>query len=366
MINLSFILLLGVVMVFSSSYILAKETFDSSTYFLQKQILFIIVGVAIALVVGKTKLSFWIKIGPWFHAFTTLLLSLTFIKEVGFEVKGASRWINLGFISFQPGELVKYSIIIASLPYFEFFETMTIKERMVKGLLLICPVVLLIMQPDFGSFTICIIVMIFVAFISRFRRIWFYGMVISGAIIGPLVLFSQSYRVQRILSYLDPWKNPKGSGFQIIQSYLGFANGSLFGKGLGNSTEKLFYLPEAHNDFILSVIGEELGFMGIMFLVILYLSFIYLSLRFVVNFQHRIAGMLGATVVFTVGIQAFLNMAVVLGLLPTKGLNLPFVSAGGSSMIANLFGIGLLMCAYRFIKSLNMEDDPQEDSSKFQ
>ena len=155
----------------------------------------------------------------------------------------------------------------------------------------------------------------------------------------------KAYRIERLLTYLDPWKNPKTSGFQIIQSFLAFANGGIFGQGLGNSNEKLFYLPEAHNDFIFSVIGEELGLFGVTLMVGLFMTFIYLGLKIGIRMKNRWAFILVSTVIFTIGLQALLNMGVVLGLLPTKGLNLPFISYGGSSLVSNFFGVGLILSA---------------------
>ena len=174
---------------------------------------------------------------------------------------------------------------------------------------------------------------------------------------GICFLFTASYRIKRILTFLDPWKNPKTSGFQIIQSYLAFANGSLFGQGLGNSNEKLFYLPEAHNDFIFSVIGEELGFIGVFCIVILFLSALYLGFKLALQMKKRPALILASSAIFILGLQSFLNMAVVLGLLPTKGLNLPFISYGGSSLLSNFLGIGLLCSAVKYSNEMDKYGD---------
>ena len=162
------------------------------------------------------------------------------------------------------------------------------------------------------------------------------------------MLFGADYRVKRILVFLDPWSDPKNSGFQIIQSFLAFAQGGITGQGLGNSNEKLFYLPESYNDFIFSVIGEELGFMGVVGGAFLFLGFIYLGFKLALSLRSRLSSLLVSSIVFNIGIQAFLNMGVVLGLLPTKGLNLPFISYGGSSMVANLAALGLVFSAVRW------------------
>ena len=172
-------------------------------------------------------------------------------------------------------------------------------------------------------------------------------MILGSGILGITTLvFMAPYRVQRLMSYLDPWQNPRGSGFQIIQSFLAFANGSLWGKGIGNSKEKLFYLPEAHNDFIFSVIGEELGFiLGVLTIVSLFVILLFWGFGIALKLKNIQASATVSTMTFAISIQALLNMGVVLGLLPTKGLNLPFISYGGSSLVANLLAVGLIICA---------------------
>jgi len=351
--SLSAISVVGLIMVYSSSYIYGKEVFGSSLHFISKQLIFMFIGIGVVFVVWKTKITFWIKYATYFNFSVSILLLLTFIPGLGINVKGATRWLDLGFVGFQPGELVKYSLILASLHYFEGFLRLTNKEKILHGLGLVLPLVLLIRQPDFGTFSICFILMIFVCFLSSFPRKWFYTIFSAGTIVGALVLFTQAYRVKRVLTFLDPWKNPKTSGFQIIQSYLAFANGSFFGQGLGNSTEKLFYLPEAHNDFIFSVIGEEVGFIGVISVVIAFLAFIYFGFKCAIQTGDRIKAILVSSLVFTLALQTALNMGVVLGLLPTKGLNLPFISYGGSSLICNFFAVGLILSASKGVNKEN-------------
>lgn len=352
LINIFIILGIGLIMVYSSSYLYGKETFGSSLHFLSKQLVFSFIGIGLLVLISKSKLSFWIKYSIHINLGWTVLLALTFIPGIGLSIKGANRWLHLGGMGFQPGEFVKYTVMLSSLFYFENFLNFSIKEKIQYALALAAPLFLLILQPDYGSFSICFLVICFVSYISNFSRKYFYSMAFSGAFIGIGFLFTASYRIQRILTFLDPWKNPKTSGFQIIQSYLAFANGSLLGQGLGNSNEKLFYLPEAHNDFIFSVIGEELGFIGVALIVALFLSAIYLGFKLALQMKKRGALILSATVIFILGLQSFLNMAVVLGLLPTKGLNLPFISYGGSSLLSNFLGIGLLCSAVKYSNDL--------------
>lgn len=340
---LAIIITIGMIMVWSASFILASEKFGSSTHYIVRQLVYLLLAVVLAYTVSKTKFTFWLKYGYLINLAASGIVALTIIKGIGSAAKGASRWLTFGGMSVQPGEIVKFTVILSALTFFENWNKMDAKERLKHGGTLFLPLALLIKQPDFGSFSICFIVIAFVCFMSSFPRKYFYYSLVAGGVGGIFILFSQAYRVKRLLTYLDPWKNPQGSGFQIIQSYMAFANGAAFGQGLGNSNEKLFYLPEAHNDFIFSVIGEELGFIGVFFIICLFIAFIYFGFKLVLQIRDRIGIILGSSIVFVLGLQALLNMGVVLGLLPTKGLNLPFISYGGSSLICNFFGIGLLL-----------------------
>ena len=202
----------------------------------------------------------------------------------------------------------------------------------------------------------------FACFLSNFPRKYFYSAFVLGVITAAGLLVSAPYRVKRLLVFLDPWSDPQNSGFQIIQSYLAFANGRIFGQGIGNSNEKLFYLPEAHNDFIFSVIGEELGFVGVLVIVLLFVAFTFLGFKLALTPRSNINKQVVSIFVFAIAIQSFLNMGVVLGLLPTKGLNLPFISYGGSSLIANLVAIGFVLSS---LKGKSQIDDGSEATRVF-
>ncbi len=341
--TLAIIITIGLIMVWSSSYILASESFGTPYHYIIRQLIYLFMAIGVAYGVSKTKYTFWIKYGYLVNILASLIVALTIVKGIGASAKGASRWLSFGGMSIQPGEIVKFTVILSALSFFENWNKMDNKERLKHGGTLFLPLALLIKQPDFGTFFICFVVISFVCFMSSFPRKYFYYSLMGGGLAGVAILFSQAYRVKRMLTYLDPWKNPQGSGFQIIQSYMAFANGAIFGQGLGNSNEKLFYLPEAHNDFIFSVIGEELGFIGVFFLICLFVAFIYFGFKLALQVKDRIGIIMASAIVFVLGLQALLNMGVVLGLLPTKGLNLPFVSYGGSSLMCNFFGIGLLL-----------------------
>ena len=351
------IIVIGIIMVFSSSYMYSIDVFGNSLFIFFKQLIFACLGISFGYLAYKTKTSFWLKYAQYIHLFVVFFLLLTIIPGLGITTKGSSRWISFMGLGFQPGEPVKYTILLISLKFFDQFNTLSTKQKVTYIIWIVIPLLLLILQPDFGTFTICSLVITFSCFISSFPRKYFYGALPIGLILGSAILVSQPYRVRRLLSFLDPWKNPRGSGFQIIQSLYGFANGSLFGKGLGNSNEKLFYLPEAHNDFIFSVIGEEVGFVGVLTIILLFLFFIYTGFKISLKIRDRLSAMLVACIIFTIGLQSLLNMGVVLGMLPTKGLNLPFISYGGTSLITNIFAIGLVLSAIRSEKrKIKMEE----------
>lgn len=336
------IVIIGITMVFSASYISSKENFGSSTYFVFKQLTFLVIGLGAAFFLRASKMSFWYKYIFYLNGLASFFLLLT-LTPLGKTIKGSRRWIDFGAFSFQPGEVAKYTIGLCAIYFFNNYRKYILKDRFILSLHFIVPLLFLVLQPDFGTFSISALLIAFACFISDFPRKYFFGFLTLGVAGSAAILISAPYRVKRLLTFMDPWADPQGSGFQIIQSYLAFAKGHIFGQGVGNSTEKLFYLPEAHNDFIFSVIGEELGFMGVCFIILLFISFTYFGLRLALQSKSKINTQIICLLVFSISIQAFLNMGVVLGLLPTKGLNLPLISYGGTSLVVNLAVIGLIL-----------------------
>lgn len=347
LINVFFLILFGVIMVFSASYMYATENMGSSYFFLFKQLIFIALGIGIALVFSKLKILYLYKQAYKINAFFAFLVTLTLMPGLSVVIKGSKRWLNLGFMNLQPGEFLKYTLMLAAIRYFENFNNYSPKQRAIYLSGLVYPLAVFILQPDFGTFFISSLIIGFIAYLSSFPRKYFYSAVLMGGIAAFGILISAPYRVKRLLTFLDPWKDPRGSGFQVIQSFLAFANGSFFGQGLGNSNEKLFYLPEAYNDFIFSVVGEELGFIGVVVTALMFISFIFIGLKMAISLKSRVGSIMVSTIIFTIGFQAFMNMGVVLGVLPTKGLNLPFISYGGSSMVANLAALGLIFACIK-------------------
>ena len=347
LINVFFLTLFGVIMVFSASYMYATENMGNSYFFLYKQLIFIVMGLSVALIFSKLKILYLYKQAYKINAFFGLLITCTLIPGVGVMMKGSRRWLNLGFMNLQPGEFLKYTLMLAAIRYFENFNNYTPKQRVIYLSGLVYPLAIFVLQPDFGTFFICSMIIGFIAFLSSFPRKYFYSIMVMGFIGAFGILVSAPYRVKRLLTFLDPWKDPRGSGFQVIQSFLAFANGAFFGQGLGNSNEKLFYLPEAYNDFIFSVVGEELGFIGVISVAIMFVSFIFIGFKMAISLKSRVGSIMISTIIFAIGFQAFMNMGVVLGVLPTKGLNLPFISYGGSSMVANLAALGLVFACLK-------------------
>jgi cell division protein FtsW len=347
LINVFFIALFGVIMVFSASYMYATENMGNSYFFVYKQLIFICMGIFLAIIFSKLKILYLYKQAYKINAFFGFLVTLTLIPGLSVVIKGSRRWLNLGFMNLQPGEFLKYSLMLAAIRYFENFNNYTPKQRMLYLSGLVYPLAIFVLQPDFGTFFISAMIIGFIAYLSSFPRKYFYATVVMGFIGATIILISAPYRVKRLLTFLDPWKDPRGSGFQVIQSFLAFANGSFFGQGLGNSNEKLFYLPEAYNDFIFSVVGEEIGFLGVMATILMFLCFIFIGFKIAVSLKSRVGSIMTATIIFAIGFQAFMNMGVVLGVLPTKGLNLPFISYGGSSMVANLAALGLIFACIK-------------------
>ena len=347
LINVFFLILFGVIMVFSASYMYAKENMGSSYFFLAKQLIFVTLGLAVAWVFSKFKILYLYKQAYRINALFAFLLTLTLVPGISVMIKGSRRWLNLGFMHLQPGEFLKYTLMLAAIRYFENFNSYNPKQRAMYFAGLVYPLGIFVLQPDFGTFFISAMIIGFIAFLSSFPRKYFYSVLVLFFIGAAGILVSAPYRVKRLLAFLDPWKDPRGSGFQIIQSFLAFAHGSFFGQGLGNSNEKLFYLPEAYNDFIFSVVGEELGFIGVAVTAIMFVSFIFIGFKMAISLKSRVGSILVSTIIFAIGFQAFLNMGVVLGVLPTKGLNLPFISYGGSSMMANLGALGLIFACLK-------------------
>jgi cell division protein FtsW len=346
--------LFGLLMVYSASFIYAQERTGDGFAFIEKQVVFALLGFGALIAACRLDYRKWNDWGYPVVGLVTALLAAVMIPGVGARVLGAQRWIHLGPLTFQPGELAKFAIII-----FVARQLVRKQDRLNKVVVgLISPFVvplpallLLLAQPDFGT-TVMIMVVIFVLlFLAGVPKRYLAGAFVLAALTGSWLVLGTPYRRARLMTFIDPWRDPSGKGFQIIQSFLGLHNGSFWGVGLGNGKEKLFYLPEAHNDFIFAVIGEELGFLGVASVALAYLYFIYRGLRIGWNcyekYQDRFGAYLATGITLALGLQGFVNMSVVLGLVPTKGLTLPFISYGGSALLIDLFAVGIILSVAR-------------------
>lgn len=336
----------GVVMVYSASSVMAAKKFHDGFYFLKRQSLFAVLGFGAMALAMHIDYHVWKKLAvPLFLACFFLLL-LVFMPGIGGTAKGASRWIRLPGFNFQPSELAKVALIIY-MAYSLDKRQDKLKQFMTGFfpylLILGVFIAILLMQHDMGAALTMLCVAIVMLFAAGTKVQYILGM---GLVALPGICYlvlSKAYRMRRITAFLDPWQDPTDAGFQIIQSWLALGTGGIFGQGLGEGKQKLFYLPEAHTDFILSVCGEELGFVGVIVIASMFLLLVQRSIRVAIAAQDNFGRFLAFGIAVLLGFEAFVNMAVVTGMLPTKGLALPFLSYGGSSLIISLCSIGILL-----------------------
>jgi cell division protein FtsW len=342
----------GIVMVASSSIAVADGHHIGEFYYLERHVTFLALGGAIALWIAlRIELNTLERWSGWLMVFTFALLLLVFIPHIGMRINGARRWINLGISGFQPVELAKLTVVLYVASYLvrhrDRVETNfrgAVKPVAVAGL----TAVLLLAQPDFGSAALIGVVTIGMLWlgVARMRNLVIMGLPLVP--LGSWLALSTDYRVKRLTSFLDPWKDPFNDGFQLTQALIAVGRGKWFGVGLGGSVQKLFYLPEAHTDFILAVIAEELGFVGVLFVLALFALLVgrglQLGLRGIEVGQHR-AGYVASGISLMIGLQALVSVGVNLGVLPTKGLTLPLISSGGSSTLMTCIMLGVLVRA---------------------
>lgn len=348
------LVIFGLIMIYSSSFIYAQERTGNGYAFIQKQMICAVLGFFALIVTYQVDYRHWYKLVYPVLGLSLLALVLVEWSPLGVKVGGAKRWLSLGILNFQPAELVKFGVIL-----FVSRQLVRNKDRLATfsgGLLanLIVPMPLMIMilfQPDLGSTVIIACVIWALMFLAGVPMGYLWSALMCGAMATAALIFSSGYRQARFFSFVDPWQDPNGKGFQILQSLAGLHNGGVWGVGLGNGKEKLFFLPEAHNDFIFAVMGEELGFVGVILLV---LTFVLLVIRgFKIAWksyserEDSFGFYLAAGITILLGTQAFLNMGVVMGMLPTKGLPLPFVSYGGTALLMNLCLVGVLLSISR-------------------
>jgi cell division protein FtsW len=342
----------GLVMVYSASIALAeadKSFGHQSTYFLVRHTIFLIIGLLAGLVTFQFPTRFWQKMAPLLFLVGLALLVLVLIPHIGREVNGSRRWIPLIFFTLQPSELMKLFSAMYVADY--TVRKAAFLHSFTRGFLPMLAVMLLVAglllrEPDFGAFAVIAAVSISILWLGGINGRIFAGLLVMLVTGLVFLIWSSPYRLQRITGFMDPWADPYGKGYQLSHALIAFGRGELFGVGLGGSVEKLLYLPEAHTDFLLAVIAEELGFLGVLAVV---LAFVWLVMRAfsiakeAALYDRNFSALLAQGIGVWLGVQSFINMGVNMGLLPTKGLTLPLLSFGGSGIVANCIALAILL-----------------------
>jgi cell division protein FtsW len=346
------LLIVSVVMVYSSSSVVALTTYGDPAFFMKRQILWALVGLALMAVTMRADHHVFedqrVVIG--LVAVSLILLTATLVPGVGRAINGSRRWLRAGVVSFQPSELAKF-VLIVYMSYsiakkggrIRDFLNGLVPAYVMTGFFL----VLVILQPDFGAAMTLAGVVSIMLFAGGANVLHLAGTAVAGLPFVYLAVARSAYRSRRIFSFLDPWSDPQGAGHQIIQSFLAFGSGGVFGRGLGEGRQKLLFLPERHSDFIYAVIGEELGLIGALIVLALFGVILWRGVRIALACGDPFSRMLALGITLLVCLQGVVNMAVVTGLLPTKGIALPLVSYGGSSLVITLAALGVLLSISR-------------------
>jgi cell division protein FtsW len=344
------LLALGMTMVLSTSYLYSQERYGDGTYFFRKQLLAMGAGAAALIACSLVPAALYRRFAYPLLALSFVLLILVLIPGIGVNRGGARRWMMLAGFAFQPSELAKLAMVIY------LAHSMAKKEATIRtfavGVLphfMVCGAfaVAVLLEPDFGTAMILTMILYLMLFVGGVRVPHLLATALLALPVLAYAMTQAEYRLRRLMTFLDPWSDASGSGFHVIQSLIAFGSGQLWGRGLGESRQKLFYLPEAHTDFVYSVVGEELGLLGAWIVLALFGVIIARGLRLTSRIEEPFDQYLAFGLTLLLGMQALIHMGVVMGLMPTKGLVLPFVSYGGSAMVMNLTAAGILLSLSR-------------------
>ena len=351
LISVIIISLFGLLMIYSSSTIWAEYKFNDPYKFLKTQGIFLIFGYFLIYIISKIPYQTYFKYSNIILIGCIILLILVLIPGIGTVRNGSRSWFGIGSFGIQPSEFAKLGIIIFTSKYLTNNKIKNIKSSVLPILSIVLLIFGLIMlQPDFGTGIIIVMTIIVLLFVSGVKMNFFIKLGILGmlGIVGLVII--APYRLKRIVSFINPWNDPLGSGFQIIQSLYAIGPSGLLGTGLGNSIQKHFYLPEPQTDFIFSIISEELGFMGVLIVASLFLTIIYRGLNLSIKQKDNFAKYLSFGLTFSLAFQTILNLMVVVGLIPVTGVTLPFLSYGGSSLLVSMTNIGILLNISKYNK----------------
>jgi len=343
---------IGLVMVYSSSIAIAEAshyTGNQPAYFLIRHSVFVFVGVMAGVICFQFPTRLWQQAAPYLFVLGVLLLSVVLIPGVGKEVNGSQRWLSLGMFNLQPSELMKLLVVLYAADYTVRKAAMMHSFR--KGFLPMLMVMLLVgglllREPDFGAFVVITVIAMGVLFLGGMNWRLFATLIMLLLIGFVLLIWLSPYRLQRVIGFMDPWSDPFGKGYQLSHALIAFGRGEWFGVGLGASVEKLFYLPEAHTDFLLAVIAEELGLAGVTAVIVLFAWLTWRAFAIgnqAARLERYFSALVAQGVGLWIGAQAAINMGVNMGVLPTKGLTLPLLSFGGSGIVANCCALALLL-----------------------
>ena len=348
------LLMFGLVMVYSASIAMPdnpKFARYAPTHFLMRHVLSLAVGFIVALLAFQVPVATWEKLAPWLFVASLILLMLVLVPFIGKGVNGARRWITLGFMNFQPSELAKFAVLLYAADY--MVRKMDVKERFFRAVLpmaLAIAVVglLLLAEPDMGAFMVISVIAMGILFLGGVNARMFFVIALVVVIAFGLMVMLSEWRRERIFAYLDPWseKHSLGKGYQLSHSLIAFGRGEIFGVGLGGSIEKLHWLPEAHTDFLMAVIGEEFGLIGVLTVIALFMWMVRRIMhigRQSIALDRLFAGLTAQGIAIWIGFQTFINIGVNLGALPTKGLTLPLMSYGGSAILMNLISLAVVL-----------------------
>jgi cell division protein FtsW len=337
---------IGLIAIYSSSSYLAEHEVGDSYFYLKKQLFFGFLGIGFLIIAKNVPAEVYGRFVYPLLLISFLLLVMVLIPGIGSKVGGATRWVKLGGFSIQPSELVKLSLAVYIA--YSMSKKGPVMSSFTKGFLPHLIVVgsfmgLILLQHDLGTPVMIGGWLMLLLFVGGFNILQLMFMGLLSLPVVYWLISSADYRIKRLSAFINPWEDPQGLGFQIIHSFLAFGSGGLFGVGLGNSKQKLLYLPEPHTDFILSIIAEELGLIGVFVVIALFAVLIIRGIKISLDAPDLYSSYLALAISTLIGLQVIINMGVVMGLLPTKGLTLPFLSYGGSSLMVNLIGVGILL-----------------------
>lgn len=337
---------IGIVMIYSSSAIYAERYYGTPYFFIRRQIIAMVIGIILLRFAMTFHYYKYKKLIPLLMLVTFLLMIVVLIPGIGKQAGNARRWIRFFGLGFQPSEILKFTLIVWVASFLDrrrevigYFSRGLLPGLIVLGIFSF----LLLLQPDFGTAVLISITLLIMIFVAGAKPFYMFGSLAGLSVIGFFLVVTTNYRLRRITGFLDPWADPLDSGFQLIRSLIATGTGGIFGRGLGDSRQKLFFLPESHTDFVFAILAEEAGFIGVLLVLVLFILLMLKGLDISLSCPEHFGQNLAFGISVLIFLQSVFHIGVVMGLLPTKGIPLPFISYGGSSLILNMFLVGVLI-----------------------